>query len=146
MSPQTIGLILGGIIPAVFFAVGNTFIKSSNQSGISIGMFLIFEMIGYAIVICGAFLFSPSFAVNFRSGSHAVLAGIFLGSGTLLVTFALQKYSMTNSQLVPLYNMNTLLAVLIALWVFAEWKHVAVPRLLLGAVLTVIGGVLVAKA
>jgi hypothetical protein len=42
--------------------------------------------------------------------------------------------------------MNTLITVLLALWVFAEWKTVHIPQLLLGSILIVIGGTLVARA
>ena len=56
------------------------------------------------------------------------------------------KYSASISTLVPLYNLNTLIAVSVGLLVFAEWKTVAVPQLLFGSVLIVVGGTLVARA
>ena len=49
-------------------------------------------------------------------------------------------------QLAPLYNMNTMVAVLIGLWAFSEWKELDMLRLLSGVVLIVIGGTLVSRA
>ena len=46
------------------------------------------------------------------------------------------------SVLVPLYNMNTLVAVGIGLVLLGEWRDVSVWRLLAGAALIVAGGVL----
>jgi transporter family protein len=56
------------------------------------------------------------------------------------------KFETPIAKLTPLYNMNTLIVVLLALWIFAEWKEVKVLQLLIGAVLIVMGGVLVARA
>jgi hypothetical protein len=42
--------------------------------------------------------------------------------------------------------MNTLISVLLALWVFAEWKQVKVPQLLIGTLLIMAGGIMVAKS
>ena len=41
--------------------------------------------------------------------------------------------------------MNTLVAVLLALAVLSEWKHVSVSNVTLGALLIVAGGVLAAR-
>jgi hypothetical protein len=46
------------------------------------------------------------------------------------------------SVIVPLYNMNTLVAVGIGLVLLGEWKDVNLWRLLSGAALIVVGGVL----
>jgi hypothetical protein len=63
-----------------------------------------------------------------------------------MVAFTLTRYSTPISKLVPLYNMNTLVAVCIGLVAFAEWKDVQVPQLIAGSVLVVLGGTLVANA
>ena len=46
----------------------------------------------------------------------------------------------TLSKLAPLYNMNTLVVVLLALVVYAEWRDVHLAKLLAGAALVVLGG------
>lgn len=59
---------------------------------------------------------------------------------------ALIRYDAAVSQLAPLYNMNTLVAVLLGLLVFAEFRDVQVLRLAAGALLIVLGGWLVSGA
>ena len=49
-------------------------------------------------------------------------------------------------KLVPLDNAHPLVAVLVGIWVFAEWTPVQPLKLLAGSLLIVAGSVLVAKA
>ena len=56
------------------------------------------------------------------------------------------RYGGKLSQLVPLYNMNTLVAVAIGLVAFGEWQTVSWARVLGAAVLIVAGGILAATA
>lgn len=50
------------------------------------------------------------------------------------------------SKLVPLFNMNTLVAVCLGLLVFSEWKNVHVLQLAVASVLIIIGGILATNA
>lgn len=50
------------------------------------------------------------------------LFGLLWAAGTGAVTFALGRYGGQISQFAPLYNMNTLVAVLVGLVVFGEWQ------------------------
>lgn len=74
------------------------------------------------------------------------MVGFLGGIGSVLVSIGIVKYSAPLGKLVPLFNMNTLVTVLLALWLFAEWKEVQVPRLLIGSILIVVGGILVARS
>lgn len=76
----------------------------------------------------------------------AVGIGASWAAGMALVALALTRYGVPLSKLAPLYNMNTLVVVLLALIVFAEAREVAFPRLLLGTLLILAGGVVVARA
>lgn len=146
MSAQTAGLLIGGLIPALAYTASNTLAKSSTQAGIGIGPYLLFVGAGILVVGMVFALLMPLGSVSLRSGTQSVLMGFAWGVGTGAIALALSRYQSTLSQLVPLFNMNTLLTVLLALWIFAEWKEVRVPQLLLGSVLIVIGGTLVARA
>ena len=68
------------------------------------------------------------------------------GIASGLVAYSLLHFNVPISQLVPLYNMNTLVAVLLALVVFSEWKDLHTLKLLFGTVLIAIGAVFVANA
>jgi drug/metabolite transporter (DMT)-like permease len=146
MSSQALGIIIGGLVPAVLFGFTNLFIKSSTEEGIGLPIYLI--VVGLAAVMIGCILafFFPDRSINITSGSYAFAAGALWALGIACIAFTLQKYGTPMSVLVPLFNMNTLIAVLLALWLFAEWKQVHVPKLLLGTVLMTVGGALVARA
>ncbi len=146
MTPQTMGLIIGGILAALCYGISNLFTKGSMQAGIGIGWYLI--CIGIVVIMVGAvfFLIIPEQPINPRSAMMAGLLGLFWGIGTGCVAIALSQYNTPLGKLTPLFNLNTLVTVLIALWIFAEWKQVKVPQLLIGTVLMVVGGVVVAKS
>lgn len=146
MTPQATGLIIGGLIPALLYGVSAIFQRGSTGVGIGIGPFLIAA--GTAILLTGgAFLvFDPGRGWSARSAALAMGSGAAWGIGTSLVAVALVRYGVPLGKLVPLYNMNSLVAVTLALIIFAEWKQVKVPQLLIGSILIVIGGTLVARA
>jgi drug/metabolite transporter (DMT)-like permease len=146
MSSHAIGLLLGGLLAAVLYGFTGVFAKASTQAGIGLGPYMFIAGISIAAVGVVAFLINPDKTLSMQSGLHAAGLGISWGIGTALVAIALSKYKVPLGQIVPLYNMNTLVAVLLALWIFAEWKEVHTMRLLLGSVLIVIGGTLVAKS
>jgi uncharacterized membrane protein len=67
-----------------------------------------------------------------------------LGTGLILLAF--DRFGASVSQLAPLYNMNTLVVVLLGLLIFSEWKQVRPVPLLIGSLLIVLGAVFVARA
>lgn len=146
MQPQTIGLIVGGLAPALLYGLTNVFSKSATQAGIGLGPYLI--VIGITIAATGLLfgVVQSDWHMTSKSALHSIGIGITWGLGTGFVAIGLSTYSMPLGKLVPIYNMNTLVAVLLALWFFAEWQNVKVPQLLIGSLLIVIGGTLVARA
>lgn len=146
MSSQAMGFIVGGILPALLFGISAIFQKLSNQGGIGLGIFLFSTGTGICAIGTVLYLVLPSKAVSFSSGGYAFLMGMTWAVGVALVAVGLTKYGVPLSKLVPLYNMNTLVAVLLGLWIFGEWQSVAVVKLALGALLIVIGGTLVASS
>jgi|SRR3989344_1857835 len=146
MSSQTIGLLIGGLLPALLFAICNLFVKASNNAGIGVGPYMI--IIGAAVIFMGMvfLLFIPDRTLSLRSGLHAFGMGIFWGTGVGLVAIGISWYGAPIGKLSSLFNMNSFFTVLLAFWIFAEWKQVHVPRLLLGSLLIAIGGTLVAKS
>jgi hypothetical protein len=146
MTSQSAGILLGGILPAIAFGISGVFSKASTQAGIGLGLYLMIA--GLAVTACGIiiFLLLPDTTLSARSGIHAFLMGFLWALGAAGVAFALLKFQIPLGKLVPLYNANTLVAVLFALWVFAEWKQVKTVQLLIGSVLIVVGAVTVSKA
>jgi len=146
MSNQTYGMLIGGLLPALCFALSNVFSKPANTSGLGLGIYIV--VIGLSVTLAGAviYLVHPQPTYSVRGLLFASGVGFAWACGAAGVGYALTHYEMTLSRLVPLFNMNTLFSVLIGLWVFAEWKDVQALKLLAGAALIVLGGSLVATA
>lgn len=146
MRPEIIGIIVGGLIPAVLFGLGNVMVKGAEESGIGTGAILIAASIGYFIAGILFLLLEKTPLISVRVTALSIAMGLAWGLGTGLVAFALARYGSSVAVLTPLYNTNALITVALGLWIFAEWKEVHVPTLLIGTILTVVGGVLVARA
>jgi uncharacterized membrane protein len=146
MTQNMNAIIIGGILPAVFFGLAGVFAKPSTQAGIGTGLYLVCVGLSAALVGLVFHLSVPDKTISIRSGGFAILVGLTWAVAAGLVAFTLSKYSTPISKLVPLYNMNTLVAVCIGLVAFAEWKDVHVPQLIVGSLLVVIGGTLVANS
>lgn len=144
MSSHTFGLLIGGILPAVMFGLSNVFLKAGTQQGVSTSIAIF--MIGAAVMVTGIVLFFVLPGREWHGAGFSFLMGIMWSVGVACATVALQRFQIPLSSLVPLFNLNTLISVLLALWIFAEWKQVQVPQLLFGALLIVAGGVMVARA
>lgn len=145
-STQILGLIVGGLLPALFYGLAGFLAKTSTNTGIAVGPYLI--CIGVAVSTVGVVMQLwlpgplPSIAAIASSGG----LGLLWGTGTGCVALALLKYQAPLAKLVPLYNMNTLIAVVLALVIYAEWQTVKLSQLAIGAVLVTLGGILVSLA
>jgi len=106
--------------------------------------------IGTGIALCGVLgiAFWPSVSgpqdTTVRAYLWAVPAGLLNGFATLLILRALQSPMTNISQLVPVYNTNTLIAFILAVLIFKELPHGAdLIRNLVGALLIVGGTILI---
>ncbi len=106
--------------------------------------------IGTGIALCGVLglLFWPSVATaqdtTVKAYLWAIPAGLLNGFATLLILRALQSPATNVSQLVPIYNTNTLVAFVLAILIFKEFPYGPdLIRNLAGAVLIVLGTVLI---
>ena len=145
MSPQVLGLIIGGLIPALLFSLNGLLNKLVTQTGTGVGWLLLLTGIGVAASSIPFFILLPS-GVSSRGVGFSLLMGITWGLGVGLIAVAILKFRSPLSQLVPLYNMNTLFVVLLSLLIFAEWKSVGIFKLVVGAMFVLVGGTLVALA
>jgi len=146
MASNSTALILGGLLPALIYGGSAIFQKISTSLGISLSAYQVATGIGIVIVGIGFYLFEHSFSFSIKSGLYAVSFGLTWGIASALVAYTLLNFEVPLSQLVPLYNMNTLVAVILALIIFSEWKSLDMIKLLSGSTLIVFGAILVAKA
>ena len=133
-------------MPALIYGCSAIFQKISTTIGISLSAYLVATGIGVTIVGILFYLFDNSFDFTLKSGLSALAFGLTWGVASGLVAYALLNYEVSISQLVPLYNMNTLVAVVLALIIFSEWKELDTIKLILGSSLIVAGAVLVANS
>lgn len=136
--------IVYGIIASLFFALNTILYKVAAQKG-NFSPYYGSFMFGLGVVmIFGLFLlFRPSFAFEWKSSGLALVAGVIWGLGFLAVAAAIAKGSDV-ARLAPIYNTNTILAVLMAIIFLKEIPDVSqMFKVIAGAVLIVIGSVLV---
>lgn len=146
MTAKTSALLIGGFLPALIYGGSALFQKLSTNLGISISAYLIAVGLGVGIAGFGFYFFDNTASFSIKAGGYAGIFGITWGIASGLVAYSLLHFNVPISQLVPLYNMNTLVAVLLALVIFSEWQELHVVKLLLGTVLIVVGTIFVANA
>ena len=146
MSTKTTALLLGGFLPALIYGASAIFQKLSTSIGISISIYLIAVGIGVAMTGLVFYFFENTSGFSLKASTYAGIFGLTWGIASGLVAYTLLNFNVPISQLVPLYNMNTLVAVLLALLIFGEWKDLQVIKLVAGSVLIVIGAIFVANA
>lgn len=145
MKPDTLGLLIGGILPAILFGLCNVAARFGAQDGMSAGAYMIVAGIGVALSGVAVWLLQTGgVPMTGRTMSFALLYGVLWGLSSCFVLIALLRFHVPLSKLVPLFNLNTLVSVGLLLWIFAEWQSVNVLKLLIGAVFVVAGGTLVA--
>ena len=146
MKSNLLSLLIGGVLPAFFFGISGVIQKACARAGIGTGPYL--AITGLVVLAIGGILtlVEHDVSVNRSSALYTVLFGLFWASGIACIAMALSRYGGQISQLVPLYNMNTLVAVLIGLIVMSEWRSMQWGRLLVASALIVVGGVLAATS
>lgn len=146
MSTVWKGLLVGGIVPALLFGITGTLQKVYGRAGGGTGWYLPLVGLGVAVTGLVALPLLGERALTARAGGVALGIGISWGLGMIAVVVGLERFGAPLSKLAPLYNLNTLVVVLLALVLFAESREVNVPRLLGGAALIMAGAALVARA
>jgi|SRR5579883_1357136 len=146
MSKSTLALFVGGFLPAILFGMSSICQKTAARAGVGIGPYLI--TIGTIVLLAGiTTTFVQSDTTTTREGvAWACGYAILWSFGISCVAIALARYDANISQLVPIYNLNTLVAIAIGLVALGEWREVVPWRIVVGAALAVAGGVLAATA
>jgi len=145
VKPQTIGLLVGGLGPALGYAIFAIATKFASQAGLGAGPLLV--LVGAACVACGAVFWKIMPAgLSTTSAAWGLVAGLAWAIGSGLVSVALSRWNVPISKLNPIYNTNTLITVLLGLVIFSEWKEANPLPLLGGAALILAGSLLVSNA
>ena len=139
------GLVIGGLLPALAFGMTGVLQKVAMRAGIGLGPYLV--CIGLGVVAAGVLVTVLGPTLQQGSSRSAGIGGVALSGavglswavGMALVAVGIGQYGVPLAKLAPLYNLNTLVVVVLALVVFAEFREVA-PLKLLGGTLLMLGG------
>jgi uncharacterized membrane protein len=148
MSSNTLGLLVGGLAPALLFGVFAILTKASTEHNLGSSFYII--IVGISCIILGLGSI-PFFNENLGKISpqgimFAGLGGLAWALGMFLVNVAIARFNTPISLLAPIYNMNTLVSIVLGLWIFAEWRNVSMPKLMLGSFFITLGGVILSRA
>ena len=147
MNPHLTSIVIGGLVPAFFFGAISIFSKWSGRAGIGLASYIV--LAGLGVVATGVVMYvlqKGERLVTLQSGAHAIGSGLCWGVGMALYMLVLSKMKAPIADIVPFHGAGILFAVGLSFLVFAEWKEVHVPTLLIGVVLITVGGVLVARS
>lgn len=133
-----------GLVAAVCFGVSTLFLKLAQQKGNLTPYYLSF-LFGFGIILVFSLLliFNPQFEFDWKSNRWAIAGGAIWAVGTLAVAIAIVRKA-DIARLAPIYNINTLITVLLGIIILKEIPDASqMIRVIGGAVLIVIGAVLV---
>ena len=146
MNKTTIGMIVGGIIPAILFSVGSIFQKLSNKSGLGLSVYLLSVGLGVIFSAMISLSYFSDKTLSLKGCSFAFLQGLCFSCGIIFLAVGLVKYDLPVSQLSPLIATSTLFTGILGLIVLAEYSRVNIPHLLVGSVLIVVGAIVVGNS
>ncbi|OWK39838.1 hypothetical protein [Fimbriiglobus ruber] len=142
MSKQTLAILIGGLLPALLYGGAGILQKTASKTGIGPGPYIL--IIGVTATAIGGVitLVSLDTSVTWSGAGQTAGFAVLWSAAVVSIMLALGKYEGPVSVIVPLYNMNTLIAVLLGLLVLGEWEGVNGWRLVAGTVMIVAGGAL----
>jgi drug/metabolite transporter (DMT)-like permease len=146
MNSQYLAILIGGIIPAFCFGLTGILAKASMDKGIDIASYLFSVGVGVIAYGIAALFIVSERSFNITSGAYAAGAGLIWAVGISMFTYALVVHKASVSAITPFHSGAVLVSVLLAFAIFAEWKTVNVPLLLIGSIFMIAGGAIVAKA
>jgi uncharacterized membrane protein len=139
-------LIIGGLLPAVFWGITAVFQKLSAAASLGPGRYLM--LFGAIIAASGALYayISNEAALNSKGAMYAVAAGLAFSLGTGLLSFALWRFDLPISRVSPILSANVLIPVAVGVVLLGEGSAMNPWLLLLGTALIVAGVILVTRS
>lgn len=139
-------IIIGGILPAIFWGTTAIFQKQSAMSATGSAVYLI--AFGAACVLAGliaALIWRPA-PWTAEGLGFAAISGACFSVGTGLISFALLAYGVPVSKLAPIWSCNVLVTLAIGAVFLGEASELDIVRLAAGTLLIISGALLVSSA
>ena len=146
MTDKTLGVILGGFLPALCFGASSVLMKLAARAGVGLGTYVLSLAVGVGLFGVFTLLTRGGHGFTGRGVLFAVLVGATWALGMALIQVALTRYHAAISQIVPLHMLNLIVTIALGFLLFAEARDIDAGRLVIGAVLMGLGAILVAGA
>ena len=146
MSNEAIGLIIGGVVPAILLGLFFVLQKMATRNGAGPGEYLFLLGLISAVMSGVLILFGKPVVFTLTGSMWTVLSSACWGLAMAGAAYALFKYHLPMSKLNPILNTNTLTAVVLSIIFLGEWQELNVLKVLLGAVLIICGAIIVSRA
>lgn len=137
------GILIAGIIPAIFLGLGTVFMRASMGAGATIAMYL--AIVGTTIAGIGwvAVLVGPGGAAPIKASLFAALMGLTWSVAIACIAYGFGVLKLPVSVIAPLTNSNALVALLVGAIAFAEWRSLNMAGVTIGTVLICAGATIV---
>ncbi|MBB4572752.1 EamA family transporter [Rhizobium lentis] len=139
-------IVIGGILPAIFWGIAAIFQKQSAMSATGSAVYLI--VFGAACALAGlvaALIWRPA-PWSIEGLGFAATAGACFALGTGLISFALFAYGVPVSKLAPIWSCNVLVTLAIGALYLGEASEINTLKLAAGTLLILSGALLVNSA
>ena len=136
--------IVYGVIAAIFFGINTVIFKIAIQKGnLNPAYASLAFGVGTLITFLIYYFANPGWQFEWKSTSIAVFAGVTWAIGMIAIAIAISQKG-NIAQLAPIYNTNTIIAVILGIILLKEIPDMSqIIRIVIGAVMIVIGAVLV---
>lgn len=146
MPSHFVSLLLGGIVPAFLFAGSAIFSKLAARSQLPNSASI--TAMGVAIAVVGilASLFpQEGDRLSVEGLGNAYISGTSWGLGALCVYIAIRNFDAPISVITPLYNTNSIIAVLAGCFFLSEWSVVDRGYLAVALFFFTVGGLILTR-
>jgi len=140
------GVLLGGLLPALCFGTSNVLMKVAARAGVGPGPYVLSLALGVALYGVFAAWTQPERLATVPGIVVSILVGAVWALGMALIQVALTRYQAAISQITPLHMLNIVVPISLGFVLFAESRDLDPTRLVIGAILIAAGAVLVAGA
>jgi transporter family protein len=142
------GILVGGVIPALFLGLGTVLMRSSIVAGASIPTYL--AVTGTTIALVGwisVALTGQASGLRMSGGvGWAIAMALTWSAAIACISYGFGTLKLPVAVIAPLTNANALVAVAVAAVAFGEWRSLDVPMIVGGTLLISVGATLVSLA
>lgn len=127
-------------IASLFFGVWPVPLKTAIGAGpgsdvmVWVGIAMTLAGCIWKLLEGGSFSWSPGLI------GYSLIAGGIFSLGLACTIVAIGSKEGYIALVAPIYNINTLWAMLFGMWIFKEYQHISVPYAVFGAILITLGG------